>query len=60
MEGYTVSTAELVDPDDTPKNVLLRAVKNKKLSDEEKSLLRRKYDKCCEFFGISPSLDKLI
>ena len=60
MEGYTVSTAELVDPDDTPKNVLLREVKNKKLSDEEKSLLRRKYDKCCEFFGISPSLDKLI
>ena len=25
--GYAVSAAELVDPDDTPKNVLLRAVR---------------------------------
>ena len=27
--GYAVSAAELVDPDDTPKNVLLRAVRKK-------------------------------
>ena len=25
-EGYAVSAVELVDPDDTPKNILLRAV----------------------------------
>ncbi len=60
IEGYIVNTAELVDPDNTPKNVLIRAVRKRKISDEEKNALRRNYDKCCEFFGISPSLDKLI
>lgn len=60
MEGYAVTTVELVDPDNTPKNVLIRAIRKRKISDEEKSVLRRKYDKCCEFFGISPSLDRLI
>ena len=28
-QGYSVSAAELVDPDDTPKNILLRAIKKK-------------------------------
>ena len=31
-EGYVADAVELIDPDDTPKNVLIRAHKNKKLS----------------------------
>ncbi len=41
--GYTVSALELTDPDDTPKNTLLRAVRigdeNKKATDEYERIL---------------------
>lgn len=45
-EGYTVSASELTDPDDTPKNTLLIAVKRNDFvpaSDEAKAL-RREYE----------------
>jgi len=32
-QGYTVSATELTDPDDTPKNTLLRAIKTSKYSE---------------------------
>ena len=35
--GYTVDAVELVDPDDTPKNILLRAVLSKKPSEKAKA-----------------------
>lgn len=60
LEGYEVDNIELVDPDDTPKNILIRAVAGKKLSENQKLLMRQNYDECLSFFGISPSLDKLI
>ncbi|MBP3370689.1 MAG: SAM-dependent methyltransferase [Clostridia bacterium] len=43
-EGYTTSTVELIDPNDTPKNVMLRAFRKKgfrKDSDEAKAALAR-------------------
>lgn len=60
LEGYEVDNIELVDPDDTPKNILIRAVAGKKLSEKQRLLMRQKYDECLDFFGISPSLDRLI
>ena len=42
--GYTVSALELTDPENTPKNTLIRAVKNKRISDSEKEKFRTEYE----------------
>ncbi|MBR3681612.1 MAG: SAM-dependent methyltransferase [Clostridia bacterium] len=47
--GYAVTAIELVDPDDTPKNTLLRAIREKGLSDGELSARRQKYDAILTF-----------
>ena len=46
--GYTVTALELTDPENTPKNTLLRAVKNNS-SDTEKEKAAREYDAFLEF-----------
>ena len=46
--GYTVTALELTDPENTPKNTLLRAVKNNS-SDAEKEKAAREYDAFLEF-----------
>lgn len=43
-EGYTVSALELTDPDDTPKNVLLRAVLDENMSPARLEVCRQKYE----------------
>ncbi|MBQ8696323.1 MAG: SAM-dependent methyltransferase [Clostridia bacterium] len=58
-EGYRVTTIELIDPEDTPKNVLLRCIRHS-ISQKEKDVLLSKYRKNCEFLGVSPYLDKLL
>lgn len=61
IEGYKVSAAELTDPDETPKNVMIRAVKLKsKLPPEKIRKLKEEYDKACGFFNVSPYLGKLL
>ena len=47
--GYTVSTLELVDPEDTPKNTLIRAVKLKKVSDCDLKAKQAKYEAILDF-----------
>ncbi len=47
-EGYSVSAVELVDPDDTPKNILLRAVLTRKKS----STALAEYERARAFLGI--------
>lgn len=42
--GYEVAAPELTDPDDTPKNTLLRAVKRKNVPEGELEALRQEYD----------------
>lgn len=42
-EGYDVSALELTDPDDTPKNVLLRAVREKSVTEGELARRREEY-----------------
>ncbi len=41
-EGYTTSTVELIDPNETPKNVMLRAFRNKQFSKDSKEAQRAK------------------
>ena len=61
IHGYKVTVCELIDPEETPKNVLIRAVKRerpiqgitvKKLIDE--------YNSTCDFLGIKPTLSRLL
>lgn len=43
-EGYDTTALELTDPDDTPKNVLLRAVLDGGMSPAELAARRKRYD----------------
>ena len=55
-KGYKAEAIELIDPDETPKNVMIRAVytgrESKEAADE--------YRKTAEFFGVDPMLAKLL
>lgn len=53
VEGYHVDTVELVDPEETPKNVLIRAIKRKNSKSREK--LTEEYSQIIEFLGLSGS-----
>ena len=47
--GYDVSALELIDPEDTPKNIILRAIKKKKIDKEALEQLKIEYKRICEF-----------
>ena len=47
--GYSVTAPELTDPENTPKNTLIRAVKRKRFTENEKSLLEEEYEKILDF-----------
>ncbi len=60
-EGYDAAAIELIDPDETPKNVLLRAVRNKKnLTAGMKEALLKEYEDACTVLGAAPMLDRLL
>ena len=50
-KGYKVSAAELTDPDDTPKNTLLRAIYNPRFSEnsEEAERLKDEYNRVLSY-----------
>lgn len=47
--GYSVSATELTDPENTPKNTLLRALKSKTQSETEKILAQKEYEAILKF-----------
>lgn len=47
--GYSVSALELTDPENTPKNTLLRAIKNRGIGDDEKCSAKREYEAVLKF-----------
>ena len=56
INGYEVNALELIDPEETPKNVLIRAVKKDKISGAEAEKLKDEYKAICDMFGINPYL----
>ncbi|MBR6513502.1 MAG: SAM-dependent methyltransferase [Clostridia bacterium] len=59
-KGYDVTALELIDPEETPKNVLIRGIFNDKCSDQKKEAKRKEYDSICQRLGVEPYLAKLI
>ncbi len=43
-EGYHVDALELIDPEDTPKNIMLRAIKKRSVNKEKQKELKEQYD----------------
>ncbi len=43
-EGYRVDALELIDPEDTPKNIMLRAIKKRSVNKEKQAELKQQYE----------------
>lgn len=48
-EGYRVDALELIDPEDTPKNIILRAIKKKSYDKAKAEEIKKEYDKTLNF-----------
>ena len=48
-EGYRVDALELIDPEDTPKNILLRAIKKKSFDSKKAEELKTEYENTLKF-----------
>ncbi len=58
--GYKVTVCELIDPEETPKNVLIRAVRNERTQGARVKALSKEYTELCDFLGVSPTLLRLL
>lgn len=48
-EGYKVDALELIDPEDTPKNIMLRAIKKQNVKEESLLELKEQYENIKKF-----------
>lgn len=61
ISGYQVQLIEFIDPENTPKNLLIRAVKNRgKLDEAKKNKLVNEYHCLCEMLNVNPTLKRLL
>ncbi len=56
INGYEVCALELIDPEETPKNVLIRAVKAKNPNAQKIAQYKREYEELCQMLNIHPYL----
>ena len=59
-EGYNVEAIELIDPEETPKNVMIRAFRSDKIAPGKRQKALDEYSKACQMLGVQPTLDKLL
>lgn len=60
MQNYDVQTMELIDPEETPKNMMLRAIRRTKpRTDSELASLKAQYDAACKLIGFVPYLGRV-
>lgn len=59
-EGYAVDAFELIDPEETPKNVILRCIYQKNTHGIKKDKALARYRAACELLGVTLTLDKLL
>lgn len=60
IHGYKVTVCELIDPEETPKNLLIRAVKRTRVGAKTSESLAKEYDEACALLGVQPTLKKLV
>jgi len=56
--GYSVTVCELIDPEETPKNLIIRGVRSSRGKDIPR--LCKEYTDACELLGVEPTLLKLL
>lgn len=61
QQGYQVQILEFIDMEHTPKNILIRAVKEKRsLVRKEQTDIKQEYEACRDFLHIDPTLEHLL
>lgn len=58
--GYQVQVLEFIDMEHTPKNILIRAVKQKPTAQEKKTEGQQALKNCMEFLQVRPTLERLL
>ena len=58
--GYEVATVELIDPEETPKNLLIRAVKRTRPDEIRCAHAKEQYKAMCAFLGVHPFLERYL
>ena len=56
INSYDVTALELIDPEETPKNVLIRGIKRSNIKQEKIEKLKTEYKNICDTLGIHPYL----
>ena len=56
INGYDVVALELIDPEETPKNVLIRAVRAKNPNPQKIQQYKQEYEQLCKMLNIHPYL----
>lgn len=54
--GYEVGAIELIDPEETPKNVLIRGIKRRNISEKQVEKLKMEYRETCDMLAVRPCL----
>ena len=60
QQGYNVKILEFIDMEHTPKNILIRAVKNSKKNNKDNEKMTKSYMNCRNFINGELTLEKLI